>query len=137
MQNQKKVIFLMLFLILCLLTSIRDVISELFFNSTVHAFSPETIVMIYCLCATILGLLIARIKNKLPSKQVVKDIYFWKLLIGLNLSSFLAYYFFFKAIEGPLSSGIISFIDYSTIPFFTAISASIFLKEKITKNFTS
>jgi drug/metabolite transporter (DMT)-like permease len=119
----------------CILSSIRDVLSEVLFKHQSIDASPIFVLFVYCI-VTQLAAGFCLFVTWISSEKFAMSIYSLKKeLFLLNLFTLTAYAFYFVAIQSPLGAAVNSFVDYGTGPLFTAIVAAILIGEGLGKGF--
>jgi drug/metabolite transporter (DMT)-like permease len=123
----------MAFVAFCVLSSARDVVSEVIFKDHTYDASPVFVLFVYSAvtqCVAGAALLVGRAPER--AKQIAgrgRDI-FW-----LNIFTLAAFLFYFLAINSPLGAAINSFIDYGSSPAFTAAVGTLLVRERLDRTF--
>lgn len=119
----------------CLLSSIRDVVSEVFFKDRVYGASPVFVLFVYSLVTQVIAALlflapsVSRSVKTIPFRKIRGDL-FW-----LNFFTFVAFALYFFAIDSPIGASVNSFVDYGSGPIFTAVVAVFLAGERLNKIF--
>jgi drug/metabolite transporter (DMT)-like permease len=121
----------------CILSSSRDVISEIFFKDQSYGANPVFVLFVYSAVtqavagiALLIGFIFGATKPVLPLQRV------WKEVLLLNLFTLTAFLFYFVAISSPLGASVNSFVDYGSGPIFVAIVGAVLIGEHLDKIFT-
>jgi drug/metabolite transporter (DMT)-like permease len=119
----------------CLLSSIRDVVTEHFFKSDLYDLSPVFVLFVYCVVTQVFAgaifmVQLVRATSPQPQLRSAK----WELL-WLNVFTLTAYTLYFFAIQTPLGSAVNAFVDYGSGPIFTAVVGAVVLKQPLTMKF--
>lgn len=115
------------FLIFCLISSLRDVVSEYFFRE--KYVSPLFVLFIFSVTTQAFSLLIYYFKRgklliRLPKSS-------WADMIYLNTLTLLAFTLYFLAINSFIGAALNSIIDYGLTPIVTASVGCMFLGERL------
>jgi drug/metabolite transporter (DMT)-like permease len=120
----------------CLLSAMRDVLSEVIFKQPGYEVSPIFVLFVFSILTQVVAAAGMALGRPLQSER---NILFGrrKELLFLNLFTMLAFVFYFLAISTPLGASLNSFIDYSASPIFTAVVAAAVLHERLDMTFAS
>jgi len=120
----------------CILSSSRDVLSEILFKDQVYDASPIFVLFVYSVVtqavaaiALLIGFILGVNKPVFPLRRA------WKEVLLLNLFTLTAFLFYFAAIDSPLGASLNSFVDYGSSPIFVAIVGAILIGEHLDRIF--
>ncbi|WP_459863808.1 DMT family transporter [Endothiovibrio diazotrophicus] len=126
----------LVFFSFCIISGIRDVITEYLFKDEVWNSNPVFTLFVFSISAIVFVVLFLFINErrlgfdrfKVEKNTVV-------VFVKLNFFTFLAFGCFLLAIDSSFGAALNSVVDYGTSPIFTGILAAIVLGEKLGKVF--
>jgi drug/metabolite transporter (DMT)-like permease len=119
----------------CLLSSVRDVVSEIFFKDRLYEASPVFVLFVYGAVAQLMAVAFFFAESTLGE---LRKIYFrsmWKELLSLNVFTLSAWFFYYLAIDTPLGAALTSFVEYGSGPIFLAVVGALVAGEPINRAF--
>lgn len=124
------------FLAFCLLSSIRDVLSEIIFKHQSYDASPVFVLFVYSVVTQLFaGITLFVLRAGSP------EVLLWPAGVKkrdvalLNLFTLAAFFLYFAAIQSPIGAALNAFIDYGSGPIFTAIVGAFLVGEALTTRF--
>jgi drug/metabolite transporter (DMT)-like permease len=133
MPKSEKVIAYLAVAAFCLLTSLRDVISEDLFKDRLYEASPVFVLFVYSIETQLLAGIALFATRRRELQNLTLDV--WKDLGWLNFFTLSAFLSYFLAIASPLGASLNSFIDYGIGPIFTAVVAIVVAGERVGSTF--
>ncbi len=125
------------FVLFCLLSALRDTLSEALFKGARSGANPIFVQFVYSVSTQLLALAVIGAQRVLrkPSAPLHSPREAVKPLILVNIFTLVAHSTFFLAISSPLGAGLNSLVDYGASPVFTAFAGIIVLRTKLDKDF--
>jgi chloramphenicol-sensitive protein RarD len=123
------------FISFCILSSLRDSVSEALFKNTQFGASPLFVLFIYCVVTEIVAATFLLRQN---ARLIARGITFENLsseIVLLNIFTLAAFLFYFLAISSPLGAALSAFVDYGINPILTAIVGAFFLQKRLNRHF--
>src|ERR1700684_519848 len=120
----------------CILSSCRDVLSEILFKDQQYDASPVFVLFVYSAVtqavavAVFVSRLVSGDLNPRPSlRSACKEI------LLLNFFTLAAFLLYFVAIDSPVGAAVNSFVDYGSSPIFTAMVGILLMQERLDRIF--
>ena len=123
------------FLLFCFLSSLRDVISELYFKAPESEVSPIYTLFVYSIVTQAIAALYVAIRRQPSALAHIRMMAFSKENIYINFFTLTAFLFYFLAIASPLGAAMNAFVDYGVGPTITALVGAVIAKERLNKVF--
>jgi drug/metabolite transporter (DMT)-like permease len=128
--HYKPLLAVLIFTLFCVLSALRDSLSEILFKGVDQQVHPAFSLFVYSVVTQIVSLAwIWGRKRKNTVTLELKDRV--KPLFMLNVYTLIAFLCYFLAIGSKLGAGLNAFIEYGAAAFFVAILAVIYFKEKV------
>jgi drug/metabolite transporter (DMT)-like permease len=119
----------------CLLSSVRDVISEIFFKNRLYEASPVFVLFVYGAVAQLIAAAFFFAESSPGELRKISFRSMWKELLWLNVFTLSAWIFYYLAIATPLGAALTSFVEYGSGPIFLAIVGVLVAGEPIKGTF--
>src|SRR2546423_14088362 len=123
------------FLVFCILSSVRDTVSEILFKNAKLAASPLFVLFIYCVVTQVVAAIFVLRRRTTLFAEAARSANLKSELIFLNIFTLAGFLFYFLAISSPLGAAVSAFVDYGLNPIFTAIVSTFFLQKTLDRNF--
>jgi drug/metabolite transporter (DMT)-like permease len=119
----------------CLLSSVRDVLSEVLFKHHVYESNPVFVLFVYSIVTQIVaGVMIFAARIPLAVRLSTFHGVRYELF-SLNLFTLTAFLFYFLAINSPLGAAVNAFVDYGSSPVLTALVGAYFTGMRLNQEF--
>lgn len=118
----------------CILSSVRDVISEIVFKDQAYDASPIFVLFVYSVVTQcVAGTFLFANRSADDARKIISG--HTADVVRLNVFTLAAFFFYFLAINSPLGAATNAFIDYGSTPVFTALVGALLAREELDRTF--
>jgi hypothetical protein len=125
-----------LFVVFCLLSAVRDVISESYLKHETERSSVFYVLFIYSIVAQVFAAALILLRRGRSISVGIKSVIWRRENILINIFTITAFLFYFLAISSPLGAALNAFVDYGLGPAAaTAAIAGLLVRERLSTAF--